>query len=170
MKKLATILLAIAFVATLTVASFAAEVPAASSQDLGVSYEALTAAGTVYSVDVVWSENDFTFEYDAGEQGTWNPQTHAYDNAVAGQWTDDTVSVTVTNHSNAAVKATLALSDVDNDFTFTYEDEAQTLAAGVENKPEEAAKFVFDVVIDGTPTEAVSVVAKATVSFAAANG
>ncbi len=168
MKKLATILLAIALIATMTVASFAATVPASEGKDLAVDYTAMTAAGTVYSVDIAWTDNDFTFEYDAGEQGTWNPQTHAYDNVVAASWTDDTVTVTVTNHSNAKVAATLTLSEKADGFTFTGEG-SDTLDAGVVGGYDTADKVVFNIVISGTPTAAVDVVAKATVSFAAAN-
>ena len=50
------------------------------------------------------------FTYTAASQGTWNPATHAYDGATAGGWSDNTPAITVTNHSNVAVNATLGFT------------------------------------------------------------
>ena len=57
------------------------------------------------SMDVVWDAMDFT--YSAPSEGTWNPATHAYDGKTEGGWSTDTKTITVTNHSNVAVNATL---------------------------------------------------------------
>lgn len=166
MKKLATILLAIAIIATLSLASFAATVPSSEDKELTVDYVGMTAAGTVYSVDITW-DDDLAFDYNAGAQGSWNAGNHTYENSVAGKWTDADVKVTVTNHSNAKVTATLALSDKAQGFTFTGEG-SETLDAGVVNAYDQADKVEFTITISGTPTAAVEKVAIATVSFAAA--
>ena len=71
-------------------------------------YQAGTAADEKISVDIVWDAMDFT--YTAPSQGTWNPATHAYEGATAGGWSDNTPAITVTNHSNVAVKATLGFT------------------------------------------------------------
>lgn len=68
-------------------------------------YVAGTAAAEKISVDVSWEE--MTFTYTQGNQGTWNPATHAYDGATAGGWSANTPAITVANHSNVAVTATL---------------------------------------------------------------
>lgn len=68
-------------------------------------YQAGTAADEKISVDIVWDPMDFT--YTAPSQGTWNPATHAYEGATEGGWSDNTPSITVKNHSNVAVNATL---------------------------------------------------------------
>ena len=71
-------------------------------------YQAGTAADEKISVDIVWEAMDFT--YTAPSQGTWNPATHAYEGATAGGWSDNTPAITVTNHSNVAVNATLGFT------------------------------------------------------------
>ena len=68
-------------------------------------YQAGTTADEKISVDIVWDAMDFT--YTAPSQGTWNPATHAYEGATEGGWSDNTPSITVKNHSNVAVNATL---------------------------------------------------------------
>ena len=75
-------------------------------------YQAGTAADEKISVDIVWDAMDFT--YTAPSQGTWNPATHAYEGATEGGWSDNTPAITVKNHSNVAVTATLGFTaDVD---------------------------------------------------------
>ena len=71
-------------------------------------YQAGTAADEKISVDIVWDAMDFT--YTGASQGTWNPATHTYDGATEGGWSDNTPAVTVTNHSNVAVNATLGFT------------------------------------------------------------
>ena len=71
-------------------------------------YRSGTAADEKISVDIVWEAMDFT--YTAASQCTWNPATHAYDGATAGGWSDNTPAITVTNHSNVAVNATLGFT------------------------------------------------------------
>ena len=71
-------------------------------------YRSGTAADEKISVDIVWEAMDFT--YTAPSQGTWNPVTHTYDGATAGGWSDNTPAITVTNHSNVAVNATLGFT------------------------------------------------------------
>ena len=75
-------------------------------------YQAGTAADEKISVDIVWEAMDFT--YTAPSQGTWNPATHAYEGQASGGWSDNTPAITVKNHSNVAVIATLGFTaDVD---------------------------------------------------------
>ena len=65
-------------------------------------------ADEIISVDVAWEAMDFT--YTGASQGTWNPVTHAYEGATEGGWSDNTPAITVTNHSNVAVNATLGFT------------------------------------------------------------
>ena len=71
-------------------------------------YQAGTTADEKISVDIVWEAMNFT--YTAPSQGTWNPATHAYDGQAAGGWSDNTPAITVKNHSNVAVNATLGFT------------------------------------------------------------
>ena len=89
-------------------------------------YQAGTTADEKISVDIVWDAMDFT--YTAPSQGTWNPATHAYEGATAGGWSDNTPAITVTNHSNVAVNATLGFTANVTGVVGTF-----TEASGTEN-------------------------------------
>ena len=113
-------------------------------------YQAGTAADEKISVDIVWEAMDFT--YTAPSQGTWNPATHAYEGATAGGWSDNTPAITVKNHSNVAVNATLGftadVAGVVGTFTEasgTENDNILNLATAegteVENAPTATANF-----------------------------
>ena len=86
--------------------------PAAGNEDREItvngSFVPGTAADEIISVDVAWEAMDFT--YTGASQGTWNPVTHAYEGAIEGGWSDNTPAITVTNHSNVAVNATLGFT------------------------------------------------------------
>ena len=71
-------------------------------------YQAGTSSADVISVDVEWDAMDFT--YTAPSQGTWNPATHTYEGGTEGGWSDNTPAITVKNHSNVAVNATLGFT------------------------------------------------------------
>lgn len=86
--------------------------PAAGNEDREItvngSFVPGTAADEIISVDVAWEAMDFT--YTGASQGTWNPVNHAYEGAIEGGWSDNTPAITVTNHSNVAVNATLGFT------------------------------------------------------------
>ena len=92
---------------SLSVTAFAATNDGTSGTDITVNgtYVPGTTGAEQISVDIVWDAMDFT--YTGASQGTWNPATHAYDGATAGGWSDNTPGITVKNHSNVAVNATL---------------------------------------------------------------
>ena len=126
------------------------------STDVKATYVAGSTADTVYSVDVQWGSMEFT--YTGGSEGTWNPEKHDYENAIAGGWTwaDKANEITLTNHSNVAVKAMFAYTPaadydkIDGTFKGTglVSNEA-TLDAGVENKANEASKVTATLEISG---------------------
>ena len=89
-------------------------------------YQAGTSSADVISVDVAWDAMDFT--YTAPSQGTWNPANHAYEGATEGGWSDNTPAITVTNHSNAAINATLGFTADVTGVVGTF-----TEASGTEN-------------------------------------
>lgn len=109
MKKVLTIILSLALLSMASVTAFAASpitsVGGSDSADVKGTYVAGGTAATVYSVDIAWGSMDFT--YTDASQGTWNPENHQYDGAVAANWSCETDAnkITVTNHSNAAVIA-----------------------------------------------------------------
>lgn len=126
------------------------------STDVKATYVAGSLAGTVYSVDLQWGSMEFT--YTGESQGTWNPETHEYDNGIAGGWTwaDKANEMVVTNHSNAPVKAKFAytpVADYDKiNGTFKGTDlvsNEATLNAGVENNAKDASKVTSALEISG---------------------
>lgn len=105
MKKFFALALALVLTCTLAVTCFAA--PAAENGDVTATYTKGATAGVVYSVNVAFG--DMAFTYTAESEGTWNPETHAFDNKTPAAWTctENQNKVTVTNHSNAAVNVTV---------------------------------------------------------------
>lgn len=78
------------------------------------TYQSAGASDTVYNVDISWG--DMAFTYHEATKGTWQPQDHTYLGAEEANWTVDSDNgdvITVSNRSNAAIKA---------DFTFTAAD------------------------------------------------
>lgn len=111
MKKLFVLLLAFSLLCAMAIPAFAdSPITAIGGSDTATvtgSYVS-GSSSTVYSVDISWGSMAFT--YVDASQGSWNPATHEYDDAVEAHWSCDEGdnTVTVTNHSNAAVRATLA--------------------------------------------------------------
>lgn len=141
--------------------------PDSQMKDLTVTYDGLESAGTVYSVDVSWENDDFTFNYVAGEQGAWNPADHTFADTANAGWEDDDLVVTVVNHSNAAVKVTMEVTDGDaaDGLTVTSDKATETLATAEGTAVADAPKVEYTLTIDGTPSESVTKVAIATLTF-----
>ena len=90
------------------------------------TYAAGQIADEIISADISWDAMDFT--YTGASQGTWNPVTHTYDGATEGSWSDNTPAITVTNHSNVAINATLDFTPAVDGVVGTF-----TEASGTEN-------------------------------------
>ena len=117
MKKILSGILALSLVATMAVPAFAADNTdtndGSKGTDIPVSgvYQAGAPAADVISVDLAWDNMDFT--YTAPSKSDWNTKTHEYETATAGGWTATNGTdpkIAVTNHSNAAVKATFGFT------------------------------------------------------------
>ena len=111
MKKFLSVIFALVIALSLSVTAFAAENNGTSGTDItvnGTYIPGTSSADETISVDIAWEAMNFT--YTAPSQGTWNPATHAYEGQTAGGWSDNTRAITVTNHSNVAVNATLAFT------------------------------------------------------------
>ena len=122
MKKIMSLVLALALVLSMGVTVFAAEsepvetVPGSKDINVTAGYTepSYTVAGTVYHVVVAWSQTG-TITY-TGDQYTytWKPGEGDYGRydktGDAAHWTvtDAKVAITVTNKSNAAITATCA--------------------------------------------------------------
>lgn len=114
MKKMMSVLLVLALTLCMGMTVFAApaggitQSGGSAAHDVNATYQAGGSAATIYSVDVTWGSMGFTYT-DAGA-GTWNPNTHEYDGATAAAWScpADDNKITLTNHSNTNVAATLS--------------------------------------------------------------
>ena len=106
MKKV--ICLALTLALTLAVGTIALAEEGVSTGDytgtVSGTYVAGSGAATVYNVDIAW--NGLSFTYNDEGAGTWNPATHEYDNVQESNWSASNATITIDNHSNAAVKAT----------------------------------------------------------------
>lgn len=137
--------------------------------------------GTVYHVTVEWKSLEFT--YQKAGTGTWDPESHTYSDATTAGWMDtdgessgDVVSgennntitrsnaIVVTNHSNVdvVVSATFGNTTAQQQGATNTGVTASlsvtnptTLGSATEhmNKPTEADKVSYNLVVSGTPTE-----------------
>ena len=177
MKKFLSILLALVMALSLSVTAFAAENNGTSGTDItvnGTYSPGTSTADETISVDIAWEAMNFT--YTAPSQGTWNPATHAYEGQTAGGWSDNTRAITVTNHSNVAVNATLAfnadVAGVVGTFTEasgTANDNILNLATAVGTTVENAPTATANFGISGAAIDADKTLGIITVTVAKAN-
>ena len=137
------------------------------------TYAAGQIADEIISVNVAWDAMDFT--YTAPSQGTWNPVTHTYDGATEGGWSNNTPAITVTNHSNVAVNATLgftaSVTGVVGTFTEasgTENDSVLELATAVGTEVGSAPKATANFGISGAAIDADKTLGTITVTIAKA--
>lgn len=123
--------------------------------DVKAKYNDAATTPTVYSVDLTW--DDMTFTYNASGTRTWDPDTHTYTDSTTSGWSKTTADVTATNHSNAQVTVSFQYEGKgDTGVTGSMSKDSFTLAAGVENKPDEAASDTSTLTISGTPNSSVT--------------
>ena len=101
--------------------------------------------GPEISVEIAW--DDMSFTYTAPSKGTWNPETHAYENSTEGGWTADGGNITVTNNGSETVAASFSYSPAEgmSGITGVFSQALLTV------EPEKQA--VTNLTLSGTPTE-----------------
>jgi hypothetical protein len=152
MRKLLTIMLAVAMVCALTITANADTLGTentAGSKDVNGTYVAGQKAGTVYSVNVEWGSLEFTFT-DASE-GTWDPATKTYVNQTEAFWAPNSETadkVTVTNNSNAEVTVSFAFTAAEGcNVTAAFDKATATLPSAAD--PEAETSVVAKLSITG---------------------
>lgn len=136
MKKIISLILAMVMVLSLSVTAFAAELDNDKKQEeinVSAKYVDGISGGTVYSVDLNWGAMEFTYTV-SGSQ-VWNPETHEYDTTTEDKWEAVGNEITVTNHSNAAIKATFTFNALD-----AYKDVTGAFSAAELNLPSAEGK------------------------------
>ena len=161
MKKLIATALALTMTLSLSTTALAAgnvDGAGVGSQDpidVTAKYNNSTADPIVYSVDLKW--DDMTFTYNEFGTRTWDPDTHTYTDTTSAGWDKTYAVVTATNHSNAQVTVKFDYTPQgDTDVRAFMTRDSFQLAAGVENKPNEAATDSSILMIIGTPNNSVT--------------
>lgn len=174
MKKITTLLAAAALVCTMSTTAFAADQDGVGTgsynTDVKGTYYAGSSSDVVYSVDIAWT--DMSFTYTGAGEGTWDPETHQYSGSSEGAWTASNDSITVTNHSNAAVKATASYQAETGyeSTTMTFGNNGATVATAVGTEVDLAPSATITVTPGGTLAESANggKIGTITVSIAAA--
>ena len=174
MKKMISLLAAAALTCTMGTTAFAADQDGVKTgdytADVNGTYQAGISGDVVYSVDIAWT--DMSFTYTGAGEGTWDPETHQYSGSSEGAWTASDDSITVTNHSNAAVKAT-AKFEADSGYestTMSFGNNEATVATAVGTEVASAPSATITVTPGGTLAESADggKIGTITVSIAAA--
>ena len=171
MKKITTLLAAAALTCAMGTTAFAADQDGVSTGDYTADVKGTYQAGAVvYSVDIAWT--DMSFTYTGAGEGTWDPETHQYSGSSEGAWTASNDSITVTNHSNAAVKATASYQAETGyeSTTMTFGNNGATVATAVGTEVASAPSATITVTPGGTLAESANggKIGTITVSIAAA--
>ena len=174
MKKITTLLAAAALTCAMGTTAFAADQDGVNtgsySADVKGTYQAGGSGDVVYSVDIAWT--DMSFIYTGAGEGTWDPETHQYEGGTEASWTDSNDSITVTNHSNAAVKATASYQAETGyeSTTMTFGNNGATVATAVDTEVASAPSATITVTPGGTLAESANggKIGTITVSIAAA--
>ena len=139
-----------------TVTAFAADVTIteadkSATKAVKASYHSGAGGGTVYSVDITWGNMAFT--YSDGSGSTWDPMTHTSKAGGTGGWSHNGNTVTVTNHSNTEVTATLAYASTEGfkGISGSFGNKStMNLATAVGTAVSEAPKDTAALTLDGT--------------------
>lgn len=168
MKKLIATALALTMTLSLSTTALAAgnvDGAVVGSQepiDVTAKYNDGATEPTVYSVDLTWE--DMTFTYNESGTRTWDPDTHTYTDTTSAGWDKITAAVTATNHSN--VQVTVKFDYTPQGATgvnASMSKDSFKLAAGVVNKPNEAATDSSNLTIDSRTKPNATVSAAGTV-------
>ena len=153
MKKIITLLMALAMVMSLSVTAFASDL--GGSKDVTAKYEQNESEQPIYNVDLNWG--DLTFTYTETTTKVWNPDTHTYDTTTTGSWDKTESSITVTNHSNVSVDVSMSVTPVGGTgVNVTLIGGSSTLSAGEVDNVDGAASVTGTVKISGKPNSTVT--------------
>lgn len=158
MRKIVALVLVVCLIWTIGITAVATEhIGQTGSKEIAVTaqYASTSSTPTVYSVDISWSSMNFT--YTQHNTNKWNAGNHSYSLESKGSWDHSTANITVTNHSNVAVRVKMAYSALGNTGVKAVLTNATgELAAGKEGDYNGADSVTATLTVSGTPTTAVS--------------
>lgn len=157
-KRFAAAVLTLVMALSLTTMAFATEpttkeetLTNPGNKEIAVEglYEGSGTAAEVYSVKIEWGAMLFTYKTTGNKK--WNPEEHTYNVDADDKWVAEGNTVTVTNHSNVPVDVAFSFTEAAGMGAYqgTMSVEKQQLAAGVENKPNEADKVTSTLTLNG---------------------
>lgn len=145
MKKLFAIALAIVMMLSMATTVFATTVDTDGGKadiNVNATYQDGVATVSKISVDVSWEAMEFT--YSVGGTKNWDEKTHTYTDNTTSSWSDGK-TITVTNHSDSAIKV---------EFTFKADTAYNTVTGGFDNEtinlPSAVEKETTDATLTGT--------------------
>lgn len=179
MKKIFALFLAVMMIAAMAIPAFAEDPIGEDGGSANVNvngivqYTGSSETQTV-SVDLSWEEMNFT--YVEGVHYGWDPETHEYAGGYDGYWETSEADITVTNHSNTEVKATLSfegmVETVIGTFTEasgTLDDSVLELDSAVDTEVEEAPSATATFGVSGSITETAEMLGEITVLIEVVN-
>ena len=163
MKKILSLALVLVMMMSLSVTAFAATNTGGDTTiDVKAVYSSGATTPDVVSVDISWGVMEFT--YSVGGTHTWDPVNHEYKDNTSATWTPKGNTVTVTNHSNVAIKAELsfAAESAYTGITGSFGEDATLLLASAvgthkDAAPTDAAALTLSGTLASTVTEATKI-------------
>lgn len=162
MKRKTAFITALAL-CTSSITAFAETNDGTSPTEIQVSANYTDSKYVTVSADIKW--DDMTFEYT--ESGKiWNTKTHQYE-ATAGGWSAESKEISVTNHSNADIKADLAFTSNIEGLKGEFSKSKIKLVTAEGTTPAEAPADSAKFSVSGTAIESDSALGNITVTITA---
>jgi len=109
----------------------------------------------IISVYISWGSMEFT--YTDASKGTWDPETHQYKGATEATWSceNDANKITVTNHSNAGIKAVLGYTSGEgfSEINGNFSKDSYTLRSAEGTTRGNAPSYDFYLTLSGSLNE-----------------
>ena len=162
MKRKTAFITALAL-CTSSITAFAETNDGTSPTEIQVSANYTDSKSVPVSADIKW--DDMTFEYTESGK-VWNTKTHQYE-ATAGGWSTESKEISVTNHSNADIKADLAFTSNIEGLKGEFSKSKIKLVTAEGTTPAEAPADSAKFSVSGTAIESDSALGNITVTITA---